>query len=250
MSQLKMSRSLKLGAGLVIALVGLGLAGCKTQNQMIREEGISLYEQGQYDASLVKMHQLLEQDQFNAEANAFAAANYANLGKYQQSEYHYKLAWKADPSRADVKDGLLEVFLRQGKREQALDFLERDASLTAQVADSRVSDPKNLLGVDPTATRKIEARMFANKNEDRLRVARAYERIGDYDNAKIYYEALLADFPRHIPLKVRAAEFYEKIGDKVRLEQLAREAFAGDPGYPGLSSLMIRNHIAIYDSVK
>src|SRR4051794_31177153 len=68
------------------------LTGCETRLEKYRNEGVKLYNQKQYDESMVNLDKALHEDQFDATSNAYAGLIHYLEGEYQQAEYHSRLA--------------------------------------------------------------------------------------------------------------------------------------------------------------
>ncbi len=225
----------------VVAMVFVStLTGCANPAAKLRGEGLALYSGNAYEPALEKFNAALKYDEFEPRANYYAGAIHEKLGHYEQAEYHLKLAWQADPGFGNVKDALTETLLLEGKEDGALDFLERDAALTAKVADPRPE--KN--GKRPY-TKQVEERMFLNKGGDRLRVAKTYEKIGDMENAKINYAKALKMAPNNADYFLAAANFYVKIGDHAAADAAFHRAYRIDPATPGLVDAMTKAGVAI-----
>jgi tetratricopeptide (TPR) repeat protein len=220
------------------------LAGCEAPESKLRSEGLSLYGQEQYEPALDKFNGALKYDQFEPRANYYAGSIQAKLGHYEQAEYHLKLAWQADPSLGDVKDALTEVLLREGKEDAALDFLERDAALTAKVLDPRPEIVSSKRPSDKT----VQERMFKGKGGDRLRVATTYEKIGDMENAKANYAKAIKMNPNSVDVLTAAGLFYSKIGDKDAATDAFGKAYHIDPAAPGLVDAMTKAGIPLSGS--
>jgi len=222
-----------------VAFLG-GLTGCESPAAKLRTEGLGLYDKGSYEPALQKFDAALQYDQFDARSNYYAGAIQSKLGKYEQAEYHLKLAWQADPGRPEVKEALAETLVREGKEDAALDFLERDAALTAQVVDPRPLKAGKML-----YTKQVEERMYLGKAGDRLRVAQIYEKIGDMENAKVNYRKALDMAPNDPVFLLAAGRFYAKTGDRATAGAALRKAYSIDPTTPGLVDAMTHAGVAI-----
>jgi tetratricopeptide (TPR) repeat protein len=220
------------------------VTGCESPEAKLRSEGLSLYAQNQYEPALDKFNAALKYNQFDARSNYYAGAIQTKLGHYEQAEYHLKLAWQADPSLPDVKDALTEVLLREGKEDAALDFLERDAALTAKAVDPR---PEMVAAKRPV-DKSVQERMFKGKGGDRLRVATTYEKIGDMENAKINYAKAIKMNPNSVDVLMAAGQFYTKIGDKTAATEAYGKAYHIDPAAPGLVEAMTKAGIPLSGS--
>jgi tetratricopeptide (TPR) repeat protein len=230
-------------AALLIVLGGL--AGCESDLEKYRNQGVSLYDQGQYDQSLATLNKALSYDQFDAKSNTYSGLIQYRDGNYEQAAYHFQLALQADPSSEQAKDGLTETLIKQGKPDQALDALERSAEMAQHVDDPRwlKSDIKKKY------TKQVEERLFLGKIDDRLRIARTYEKLGDYDNAAVYYKKALALSPENGTILTALATLAEKAGNPAEAREYLRRAYLADPSTKGLTEAMTRNGLAISDVV-
>lgn len=232
-------------SGLVLLAALVFLGGCESTQQKLRKEGLGLYNQAQYQGALDKFYQaLVYSNQGDALDNYYAGMSAYQLGKYEQAALHFKNAWNADPSMAEVKQAMTETLIRQGKANEAMDFLERDAEYTAKVNDPRVwktVDKRRYVW-------ETEEQMYLGKGGDRLRIARIYERLGDFDNAKVYYEqAREMSSPRDTKVLMAIALFNEHIGDKKGAGELLKEVYRLEPQTPGLVDALTRNGVLISD---
>jgi tetratricopeptide (TPR) repeat protein len=212
----------------------LTLAGCQSPQARLQQQGLAEYQSGAYGQALATFNQALDQKPFDAQNNYYAGNAALKLGKLETAAYHYKLAWQADPGLADVKDALTTTYLRMGKPDQALDFLERDAELTA-----KVKDPRNLKKINNRRyTAQTEEAMFLNRARDRARIAETYEKLGDLDNARVYYEQAVKMGPKDPAVLIPAASFYARIGKKQRASDLFEQVYKVDPHAEGLAAAM------------
>jgi tetratricopeptide (TPR) repeat protein len=229
-----------------LVTVSFALAACTPPQEKLRTQGINLYDQGNYEAAQADFAKALSYDEFDARTNYYAGADYEKQGKYAEAEYHLKLAWQADPGYPDVKESLTEVLLRQGKTDAALDFLERDAALTAKVKDPRATKYE----VKHPYQKQTEERMFLGRAEDRYRIAQTYEKIGDMENAAINYRKAIAMSPSNTGYMVGAAQFFTRINNKPAAIEILKKAYAIDPATPGLVDLMTRDGLSISQTVQ
>lgn len=205
-----------LGAGMLAAVALLG--GCVASNHELRNQGLQLYHQGNYKEALQKFDAALSRNQSEPRANYYAGAADYMLGRYERAAYHYKLAWRVDPNLPHVKSALAEALIRQGKHNEAMNFLGRDASLTGRVSG-------------------------------RLRVARFYEKLGDLDDAKTNY-ALAAKIGAHNPAAlIEVGKFYDRIGEKSNAVAVYEQAYRVAPNTPGLVALLENDGVSISDAL-
>ncbi|HTV48757.1 MAG TPA: tetratricopeptide repeat protein [Phycisphaerae bacterium] len=191
---------------LIMTMLGGGtlISGC-TQDpaEGLRNQGLQLYQEGDYDAALDKFNQALTYNESEPRANYYAGVTEYKLGKYEQAAYYYKMAWTVDPDYGDVKAALANTLIKEGKTNEAMNFLERNAALTGQISD-------------------------------RLLVAQFYQKIGDLDDAKVNYERCVALAQDDPTILMQAGIFYDSIGQKDQAITVYEQAYRIDPTTPGL----------------
>jgi tetratricopeptide (TPR) repeat protein len=96
---------------------------------------------------------------------------------------------------------------------------------------------------------QVEERMYLGKVDDRVRIARAYEKLGDYDNAFLYYNKALEKSPNDATTLMAIATLSEKAGNKAQAREYLARAYKADPATPGLVQAMTRNGLAISDVI-
>jgi len=232
-------------AGVALAaLLGL-LTGCQTNLEKFRKEGVRLYNAQQYDESLATLNQALHEDQFDAVSNAYAGLIDLRSERLQQAEYHFQVALDADPSSEEAKDGLTTTLIKQGKPDLALDALERSAKVAEGVEDPRglKSNPK------VPYTKQIDEKLFLGKVKDRIRIAKAYETLGDYDNAFTYYRKALELEPDDAGILMSIGLLAERAKNPERAREYLRQAYLKNPATPGLTEAMTRNGLPISDVI-
>ncbi len=200
----------------LVAGVGI-LAGCQTPAMKLRNEGLRLYHQQKYAAALTKFNESLKYNESQPRGNYYAGAADYMLGRYEQSQYHYKMAWRVDPNYGHVKSALAEALIKSGKPNEAMNFLERDAALTQRPAG-------------------------------RLRVARFYEKLGDLDDARANYIRAAQMAPTDASMQMAAAQFFDRIGQKAAAGKYYARAYKLNPALPGLVAAMMHDGLTISDA--
>ncbi len=228
----------------VVAVLG-SFTACTSNLEKFRKQGIAQYKAEKYDESLATLNKALHEDQFDADSNAYAGLIHYRSDNLQQAEYHFRVALNADPSSEEAKAGLTATLIKQGKPDEALDALERAAKLAEKVDDPRWK--KSNIKVPYTS--QVEERLFLGKVNDRIRIARTYERLGDYDNALVYYNKALEISPENANVLMSIADMAERVGNKEKAREYLRRAYLKDPGLPGLTDAMTRNGLAISDVI-
>ncbi|HMD53223.1 MAG TPA: tetratricopeptide repeat protein, partial [Phycisphaerae bacterium] len=77
-------------SGLVLTLLGACalLAGCQDPAQVLRNQGLQLYHQGDYNDALSKFNEALKYNESEPRANYYAGAAEYQIGKYEQAAYY------------------------------------------------------------------------------------------------------------------------------------------------------------------
>jgi tetratricopeptide (TPR) repeat protein len=227
---------------LAIAVVALlsSLTGCETTVERYRNEGVRLYNAQQYDQSRAALDQALQRDQSDPVSNAYAGLIELRNDQLKQAQYHFEMTLIRDPSSEEAKAGLASALIKAGKAGQGIDALERAAKLAEETPDPR-GDKSN---IKVPYTKQVEERLVLGQVKDRLRIAKVYESIGDYDNALVQYKLALAKRADTSTMMAVVA-----MADRANNKPLAREylsmAWIKDPRTPGLVEAMTRHDLAI-----
>jgi tetratricopeptide (TPR) repeat protein len=205
---------------LVLTVMGAGmlLTGCQDPAMDLRNQGLQLYHEGDYNSALDKFNQALKYNESEPRANYYAGCTEYQLGKYEQADYYFKLAWTVDPNFGDVKAALANTLIKQGKVNEAMNFLERDAALTGAVSD-------------------------------RLRVAQFYQQVGDLDDASVNYARCVAMAPDDTSILVTAGKFYDSVGQKDQAIAVYKQAYLINPTTPGVVDLLQADGVLISDII-
>lgn len=218
----------------VAAVLSVLLAGCQSAPLRLQKSGLAAYDAGHYQTALDDFNHALNYNVFDAKNNYYAGNAALKLGRLETAAYHYKLAWQANPGLPEVKDALTETYLRLGKPDEALDFLERDAALTA-----KTQDPRALKAVQKRRyVYQPEELMYLNKARDRVRIAQTYEKLGDLDNARVYFDQAVQMAPKQPEVLIAAASFYARIKQPDKARALFQKVYEIDPTAPGLADAM------------
>jgi tetratricopeptide (TPR) repeat protein len=229
----------------ILAAVLFLTTGCQSNVEKYRNQGVKLYQQDQYDQSLQTFNKALSYDQFDAVSNTYAGLIHYRAGNYEQAAYHSKVALQSDPSSEQAKEGLTAALIKLNKPDLALDYLERAAALAEKVDDPRWKKTY----ANRRYQNQTEEGLYVGKADDRLRIARTYEKLGDYDNAAVYYEKALKVAPKSPEVLLAMANMYEKTGNKAQARECLIRAYNISPATPGLTEAMTRNGVSISDII-
>jgi tetratricopeptide (TPR) repeat protein len=221
------------------------LGGCTSAVETYRKQGVKLYQSEQYEQSMTAFDKALAANQFDAVSNAYAGLLHYRLGEYEQAEYHCRVALDRDPSSEEAKNGLTATLIKLGKPDEALDALERAAKMA-----EGVDDPREEKSFKRPYTKQVEERLFLGKVNDRVRIARAYQGLGDYDNALVYYKKALLLSPEDPNVLMAIADMYEKAGNKGQTQVYLKRAYRQNPAIPGITDAMTRNGVAVSEALE
>jgi tetratricopeptide (TPR) repeat protein len=228
-----------------MALVLPLLTACESNVQKYREQGVNLYQHNDYDQSLATLNKALSYDQFDAVSNTYAGLIQYRAGNYEQASYHFKVALQSDPSSSQAKDGLTAALVKLDKPDLALDYLERASAMADKVKDPRIEKSESKLRF----MKQTEEALYLGRAGDRLRIGRAYEALGDFDNALVYYKKALALDPNNPGILMTIAALYEKANNKDGTREYLSKAYRADPATPGITDALTRNGIPISEVI-
>lgn len=223
--------------GVVVLLAG----GCQSPALRLSKEGLAQYKSSDYPTAYETFSKALTYDQFNAENNYYAGMSAFQMGRYDTAGYHLRLAWQKDPSLGDVKEALTEILIREGKPDEALNFLDRDAELTAKTKDPRLAKTVN----KRPYKLQTEEGMYLRQADDRCRVAKVYEKLGDLDNAAVNYERALTMAPHDPEILMTAGQFYARVNQRTKAAKLFEKAYNIDPQTPGLAEAIQKSNMTV-----
>ncbi len=243
-----MFQKLTLHKSLSILCVMMALAllgGCMPNVQKFREKGISLYQQEQYDLSLAALDTALSYDELDPASNTYAGLIHYRAGNYEQATYHFKTALQRDPSSEEAKAGLTSACIKRGKPDLALDYLERASEMALTVEDPRWR--KNI--ANRRYMHQTDEKLFLGKVGDRLRIGSTYEKLGDYDNALVYYKKAEEREPDNVNVLLSIISVYEKGGNKAGCREYLIKTYRVDPAAPGLAEKLTKHGVAISEII-
>ncbi|HVX83311.1 MAG TPA: tetratricopeptide repeat protein [Phycisphaerae bacterium] len=220
-----------------------GLAACTSPLEHYRELGIAQYNKDDYSQSLASLNKALSYDESDPAANTYAGLIHYRAGEYEQALYHFKVALQLDPSSEKAKNGITATLIKLGHPDLALDYLERAAALALKVKDPRLEKSE----VKRPYLKQTEENLYLSKASDRVRIAKTYEALGDYDNALAYYQKALQYAPDDGAILLQIARLYEKTGNTAGVREYLARAYRAAPQTPGLTDEMTKNGLAISD---
>jgi tetratricopeptide (TPR) repeat protein len=248
-----------------VALAGafVALTGCTTDNEKYRNEGVKLYNEARaaedgkdaatanakYSEAMAAFEKSLGDEKFLSDSstdpvsNAYKAAIHFRAGQYELAAYHARVSLQFDPSNDEAKTVMVASYIKQDKPDQALDALERLSGLADRTKDPRA---EKSIGNRPFA-KEAELRLYFSPVKNRYEIGRVYESLGDLDNAALWYGRALERMPDNTTVQLAMVKLYERAGNKPKLTEALRTAYAADPANPELLRIMTRNGLVISD---
>ena len=173
-----------------IALAVLACAGCGTVGQGQNDQGVRLYQQGNYQAAALSFQRAIQSDPQNADAYYNLARLHhrqANLGNsshdLQQAETYYNMCLDHSPHDVDCYRSLAVLLVQQSRSDEAMTLLERWAA----------ANPAN--------------------PEPKIELARVSEEFGRQEEAKNYLLAAIANDPSNARALAALGKIRESSGD-------------------------------------
>jgi tetratricopeptide (TPR) repeat protein len=217
------------------------LTGCETKLEQFRKEGVKLYNAQQYDQSLATLKNALQENQADPVSNAYAGMIEYRADHLVTAEYHLRLALEGDPSSEEAKSALTATLIKTGKPDAAMDALERAAKLAEGVEDPRTKKAF----IKAPYTKEVEERLFLGKFKDRIRIAKVYESLGDYDNAFKYYQTALEYRDDDPTVLMAIGTLAERAKNNEQAKVYYAKVYRLDPAQAGLVDAMTRVGLSI-----
>jgi tetratricopeptide (TPR) repeat protein len=180
--------------------------GCGTVGQGQNDQGVRLYEQGNYQAAALSFQQAIQSDPNNADAYYNLArlhhrqANlYNNPHDLKQAETYYNMCLDHAPQDVDCYRSLGVLLVQQNRSEEAMTLLERWAA----------ANPTN--------------------PEPKIELARMSEEFGKQEEAKNYLLAAIADDPNNARALAALGKIREKSGDTAQAMVNYQRSLQHDP---------------------
>ncbi len=176
--------------GVLLCLPLVLTAGCTTARNL-REEGVLALNRGQNDLALEKIAKAAEKDPSSAFTQYELGRAYLALDRNLEAQYAMEKAHALRPGdkafTPDVLDALAESLLRQDRRPNLLEFLDRQVATYGTTRDYLRQGKYLALAGDPDAARLAfrKGAYFADKNDPSpyIAIADFYSSIGDQPNA-------------------------------------------------------------------
>ncbi len=199
---------------LAVALLALSSAtGCGWMAQSDNINGVSLYQQGNYQSAINQFTQAVESDPMDADSYYNLGATYHHLGKIshstaylQQAESYYHQCLDRNPDQRDCYRGLAVLLVEEGRGTDAFSLMQR------WVEHSPASP------------------------EPRIELARLYEEFGDKASAGSNLQEALALQPTNARALAALGKLKEQQGDSAGALAVYQRSLSTNPYQPQVSA--------------
>jgi tetratricopeptide (TPR) repeat protein len=188
------------------ALAMLLCSGCGTVGQGQNDQGVRLYQQGNYQAAALSFQRAIQSNPQNADAYYNLArlhhrqANLRdNTQDLQQAETYYNMCLDHSPHDVDCYRSLAVLLVQQSRSDEAMTLLERWAA----------ANPTN--------------------PEPKIELARVSEEFGKQEEAKNYLLAAIADDPNNSRALAALGKIRETAGDTAQARINYQRSLQHDP---------------------
>ncbi len=184
----------------------LAATGCGTVGQGQNDQGVRLYQQGNYQAAALSFQRAIQSNPSNADAyynlarlHHRQANSQNNPQDLQQAETYYNMCLDHSPHDVDCYRSLAVLLVQQNRSDEALTLLERWAA----------TNPTN--------------------PEPKIELARVNEEFGKQEEAKNYLLAAIADDPTNSRALAALGKIREKSGDTAQAMANYQRSLQHDP---------------------
>jgi Flp pilus assembly protein TadD len=192
---------LLVGLFCILALLG---SGCTNFNAQSRNaNGVTLFQQGQYQQALQEFQEATYVDPGNPDAYYNLGATYHRLGRVQnqrdcltRAEACYKQCLERDPNHADCHRGLAVLLVEEGRKDEAFRTLQAWAEQQPNLAEPKIELARlyQESGNKAAAEERLTEAVHVDPNNARQWAAlgKIREDAGDYTQALHDYQQALA----------------------------------------------------------
>ncbi len=166
---------------------------------------------------------------FNKQKVLSAAEKFVQQGKLQNAIAEYEKIIKADPKDLTVANTVGDLYARLGENEKAIDCFKSvgDAYATQGFTVKAIAMYKkitkiktSLEGVLKLAELYTLQGLFNDARAQYLQVAEEFLKNGELDQAVRIFQKILEMDPENVPMRVRLAEVYIRLGKKTEAWQI------------------------------
>ncbi|MCG8584606.1 MAG: tetratricopeptide repeat protein [Pirellulales bacterium] len=191
---------------LCLSLLALVACGCGTVGQGQNDQGVRLYQQGNYQAAALSFQRAIQSNPQNADAYYNLARLHHRQGNlqnnsqdFQQAETYYNMCLDHAPHDVDCYRSLAVLLVQQNRSSEAMTLLERWAA----------ANPTN--------------------PEPKIELARVSEEFGKQEEAKNYLLAAIADDPNNARALAALGQIREKTGETAQAMVNYQRSLQHDP---------------------
>lgn len=202
-----------LGGLLAVCFAALCGGGCGWMAQSDNINGVSLYQQGNYQGAVNQFTQAVESDPNDADAYYNLGATYHQLGKMahnqaelQQAESYYHQCLDRNPDQRDCYRGLAVLLVEEGRGTDAFSLMQR-------WTEHSPSSPA-----------------------PRVELARLYEEYGDKKSAEANLQEALAIAPTDPRALAALGRIKEQEGDRTQALAIYQRSLQSNQFQPQLEA--------------
>jgi len=216
----------------------LAASGCTSFSAQSRNaNGVTLFQQGQYQQALVEFQEAAYVDPANPDAYYNQAATYHRLGRVQnqrdcltRAEACYRQCLEHDPNHADCHRGLAVLLVEEGRKDEAFKLMQTWAEQQPGLAEPKIELARlyDESGNRAAAKERLIEAVHADPNNARQWIAlgKIREDSGDYSQAlHDYQQALALDYSQ------------KDVAARIPILQAAIARQSPPPGSPGIPGL-------------
>ena len=166
-------------------------------------EGVTMFQQAEYQGALLKFHQALESDPNNADAYYNLAATYHRLGHLHnqksdldQAESYYHQCIDRDPNHQDCYRGLAVLLVEEGRQKDAFALVQNWEQRSPSIAGPKIELARlyDESGNKDSAKQQLNEALAVDPNNARALAAlgKLREENGETQQALANYQRSLA----------------------------------------------------------
>ncbi len=178
---------------------------------------MAFFQLGEIDQAIAQYKQLLEAHPLNVKARYNLGVVFASIGRYDQATAEYRQVLNLEPGHAMARSNLAWILQQQQRHGEAISELEHLRALTP--------DDTNVL----------------------YQLGVLHKQIGDLDQARWFWQAVVAADPRHIGALLALADDARQAGDATATLGHALDALGVDPQHPAAQIMAARAHMQLLE---
>jgi Tfp pilus assembly protein PilF len=195
-------------------LLALLLAGCVTAEQDriqdYNNDGVYLFQRGDYQAARESFQAALALKANDAALLYNIGQCYDRVGDTAKAEAYYGQCVQIQPNHADCRHALAVLMLREGRRDETVNFVENWLVNEPKLSAAYAEDGWlwHQLGDLPKAQARLQQAISLEPHNQRALIesARLYETMQRPDRAVVLYERVLREDPHQAQVVSRLNE--------------------------------------------